>query len=138
MGKRMDKKIKLMVMDDESSIVEYITKIFKIKGYDTFGASNAKQALETFQKYQPDICILDVFLVDSELDGVDVLEKIRKVNQDAVCIMFSRITDDEKIKKANELGIFEFLFKPLDPQKLKEVVAEAVKQVKQKGSIDGE
>jgi DNA-binding NtrC family response regulator len=125
----MDRKIKLMVLDDESSIVDYITKIFTMRGYETFGALNAKQALEIFEAHKPDICILDIFLVDSQMDGVEVLENIRKVSQDTVCIMFTRITDDEKVKKANELGIFEFLFKPLDPKRLKDVVAEAARQV---------
>lgn len=129
----MDRKIRLMILDDESSIVDYITKIFKLKGYDTFGASTAKQALEIFQEHQPDICILDIFLVDSQMDGIEVLENIRKVNKETICIMFTRITDDEKIRKANELGIFEFLVKPLDPLRLKEVIIEATQQIEKKG-----
>ena len=129
----MDKKIKLMILDDESSIVDYITKIFRLKGYETFGASTAKQALEIFQEHKPDICILDIFLVDSQMDGIEVLENIRKVNKETVCIMFTRLTDDEKVKKANEVGIFEFLIKPLDPLCLKEVIIQATKKIEKKG-----
>lgn len=125
----MDKKLKLMIMDDEESIVHYITKLFEIKGFETFGAANSTQALEIFENEQPDICILDILLVDSTMDGIEVLEEIRRKSKETVCIMFTRISEDEKINKANELGAFEFLLKPIDASKLKEVVAAAVEQI---------
>lgn len=134
----MDRAIRLMIMDDEESIVHYITRLFKIKGLETFGATKSDQALSIFEKEQPDICILDIFLVDSEMDGIEVLGKIREKNKDTVCVMFTRITDDDKIKRANELGIYEFLIKPVDPTRLKEVIAEATKIVQRQRTNNGQ
>lgn len=125
----MEKKLKLMIMDDEESIVHYIKKLFEIRGFETFGAINSTQALKIFEDHQPDICILDVLLVDSKMNGIEVLEQIRQKNKDTICIMFTRISDDDKIKKANELGAYEFLLKPLDGRKLKETVAAAVEDM---------
>ncbi|HBR15758.1 MAG TPA: hypothetical protein DD723_09530 [Candidatus Omnitrophica bacterium] len=121
----MDKSIKLMVLDDEENITHYITRLFKLKGLETFGATKADQALAIFEKEEPDICILDVYLYDSKINGIEVLRKIREKNKDTVCIMFTRITDDEKVKEANALGIYEYLVKPLEPERLKEAVTGA-------------
>src|SRR3989338_4174046 len=128
----MDRAIKLMIMDDEESIVDYISRLFRLKGLETFGATKADQALAIFEKEQPDICILDIYLVDSEMDGIEVLGKIRERNKNTVCIMFTRITDDNKVKKANELGIYEFLIKPVDPQQLKDAVSGACAMIQKR------
>ena len=125
-------------MDDEENIVHYLTKLFELRGLEAFGATTAQKALEIFDKEKPEICILDIFLVDSIMDGVDVLREIRQKNKDTMCIMFTRITDNKKIDQAHELGIFDFLLKPLDSAKLKEVVASAaVLAAKQRGETTG-
>ena len=132
----MEIKLKIMVLDDEESIVNYIIKIFNLRGFECFGATSSDQALEIFEKEQPDICILDIFLVDSPLNGIEVLEEIRKKNNDTVCIMFSRVTDDENIKKANEFGAFDFLIKPLDPTRLKETVSAVAGKIQNSKGIN--
>jgi DNA-binding NtrC family response regulator len=133
----MDRKLKLLVMDDESSIVDYTTKIFRLKGFETFGAKDSDEALAIVNRHRPEICILDIFMINSPLDGIEVLAEIRKIAPETVCIMFTRITDHTKMEEAGALGAFDFLLKPLDPQKIRDTVEAASGQIAAKDRPPG-
>lgn len=122
-----NKDIKILFLDDEKDIVEILTKIFRMHGYTTFEALNSDGALDIFNREKPQICVFDIYLVDSKLDGIETFEEIRKDNKDTIGIFFSRVTEDDIIKRANELGIFDFLVKPFNPSELKAVIESAVK-----------
>ena len=125
-----NKDIKILFLDDEKDIVEVLTKIFSMYGYTTFQARNSDQALEIFNREKPQICVFDIYLVDSKLDGIEAFEEIRKDNKDTIGIFFSRITEDDIIKRANELGIFDFLVKPFNPTELKGVIEKAAETLR--------
>jgi len=72
----------------------------------------------------------DIYLVDSKLDGIETFEEIRKGNKDTIGIFFSRITEDDIIKRANALGIFDFLVKPFRPSDLRTIIESAVQTLK--------
>lgn len=109
-----DKKIKIMILDDEQGIVDVVRRIFSLRGYEVLTTTNGKEAIEIYKANRPEITILDVFLVDQDIDGIGVLDQIKKVNADAVCLMLSRVTDKEKIKKALELGAKHYIEKPFE------------------------
>lgn len=124
-----NKDVKILFLDDEPDIVSILAKIYRMHGYTTHEALNSKQALEIYNTVKPQICIFDIYLVDSELNGIQTFEKIRKNNKDTIGIFFSRITDDDIIKKANELGAFDFLIKPFNPSDLKPIIEAAIKSL---------
>lgn len=126
-----DKPLKVLILDDEEGIVDYMGKILKLKGYDAFTAVDADQAVAVFQEHRPDICILDVHLSNSELDGVEVLEKIKEIDGEAVCIMVTRITDQEKVDRARELGALRYLLKPIDTKDLVDVVNKTAQELRE-------
>lgn len=125
-----NKDIKILFLDDEKDIVEVLKKIFSMYGYAAFQAQNSDQALEIFNREQPQICVFDIYLVDSRLDGIETFEEIRKDNKDTICIFFSRVTEDDIVKRANKLGVFDFLVKPFNPSELKAVIEKAVETLK--------
>ena len=125
-----NKDIKILFLDDEKDIVEVLAKIFAMYGHTTFKAQNSDQALEIFNREKPQICVFDIYLVDSKLDGIETFEAIRKDNKDTICIFFSRITEDDIVKRANTLGVFDFLVKPFNPHELKAVIEKAVETLK--------
>lgn len=125
-----NKDIKILFLDDEKDIVEVLKKIFSMYGYATFQARNSDQALEIFNREKPQICVFDIYLVDSRLDGIETFEEIRKDNKDTICIFFSRVTEDDIVKRANKLGVFDFLVKPFNPSELKAVIEKAVETLK--------
>lgn len=121
----MGQPIKLLVIDDEEGIVDYMQKLFNRRGYQTYGVVKGEDAIELFAKERPEITLIDVLLDQSPVDGLEVLQKIKEIDQGAICIMFSRVTDKDKVEKARSLGALHYVMKPLDVKELEEVVEEA-------------
>ena len=78
--------------------------------FRNFGISGA---LEIFHKEHPHICLLDAHLGLSKIDGIDVLEEVKKTDKNVECIMITRITDQETVDRAKKLGVKYYLLKPL-------------------------
>ena len=124
-----DKPIKLLVVDDEEDILSETMEIFEKKGFQVFAVPESDSALEIFRKESPQICILDVHMPKSKLDGIGVLEEIRKLDKASYCIMLSRVDDEEKIAAARRLGANRYVLKPIDFSELLQLVNEAAKEV---------
>ncbi len=106
-------KVKILVVDDEEDISHYTAKILQLDGFQAFESVDGTQAWEIFQKERPHICLIDVHLGYSKIDGMELLEKIKAADKKVECIMITRITDQETIDKAKELGVGHYLLKPL-------------------------
>ncbi len=109
---------KLLIMDDEASIVDYTKRLFQKRGYEAFGVSTAEEAIETFRRERPQICLLDIILDCSEINGIDVLRRIKEIDSNAVCVMVTQKSDEENIAKAKEYGASQYLIKPLSIEDL--------------------
>ena len=123
----MDKsKIKILVVDDEEDIAHFTAKILQYDGFTAFKAMDGAQALAIFEKERPQICLIDVHLGYSKIDGMDVLRKIKATDKNVECIMITRITDKDTIAEAKKLGVKEYLLKPLASEQWLEKVHVAV------------
>jgi len=123
----MDKsKIKILVVDDEEDITHFTAKILEYDGFKAFKALDGAQALEIFEKERPQICLIDVHLGYSKIDGMEVLRKIKQTDKNTECIMITRITDKDTISEAKKLGVKEYLLKPLASEQWLEKVHSAV------------
>ena len=132
-----EEAIKVLIVEDVEGIVVYMHKMLVLKGYKTFTALDGPKAVEIFEKERPQISILDVHLTYSPIDGVEVLEKIKAIDEAAVCIMVTRITDEAKIQKAKELGAAHYLLKPIDTKDMVSIVNEAADGIRNQGASDG-
>jgi len=133
----MNKPMKLLIVDDEEGIVDYMQRTFKRRGYDTFGTTIGKTAIDIFEYERPEISIIDVVLDEPTYNGIQVLEKIKEIDKDAVCVMVTRVTDQDMIEKARELGALHYILKPLDIHELVEIVEEAKSVVESRGKKSG-
>ena len=115
-GFKMDNPIKVLIVDDESGLADGIKDLLELREYKAFAAVEADAAMDIFERERPEICVLDVRLDDSSMNGVDILEKIKSAAPNTECIMFSCYNDDEPIKRAKELGAADFVAKPYDPR----------------------
>jgi DNA-binding response OmpR family regulator len=106
-------KVKILVVDDEEDIAHYTTKILQYDGFQAFETRDGTKAWEVFEKEHPHICLIDVHLGYSKIDGMELLEKIKAADKKVECIMITRITDQETIDKAKKLGVQHYLLKPL-------------------------
>jgi two-component system OmpR family response regulator len=117
--------LKLLIVDDEPGIVDFIQKIYQRKGFTTFGVTDGIAAVDIYQKEKPEITLIDVHMPFSPIDGVETLKRIRDINNNAACIMVTRITEKEKVDASRSLGACAYLLKPFELEDLDKTILEA-------------
>jgi DNA-binding NtrC family response regulator len=117
----MDSKI--LIVDDDKSIRKGLSLALDNK-YNTLTAEDGFEALRLCESERPDIVLLDVGL--PEIDGAEVLERIKRNHSDASVIMVTAAEDIKTIVKAIKLGAYDYLVKPIDSQELLLTIAHAL------------
>lgn len=113
---------KILVVDDDESVLELIDAVFKYEDYEVICARDGQQALKVAQAEHPSIIILDIFL--PKLNGYEVCKSVKTDPplSDTKVLMLSGMTQKGDLQKANEAGADDYIFKPFDPTKLIERV----------------
>ena len=124
--------IRVLVIDDEEGLADFMQRILSLKGYAAFMETDGVGAVNFFKNERPDIVLIDIDLGYSEIDGVEVLKRIKEIDKNAVCIMVTRITDEESVKKSKEYGAMHYLLKPLDSKDIVAAVDEAGRVIRQR------
>ena len=119
--------LKLLVVDDEEGIVDFIKKIYSRKGFITFGATDGVTAVEIFKKERPQVSLIDIHMPYSPIDGVETLRQIKEVDKNATCIMVTRITEKDKVEQSKQFGAAAYILKPLELEDLDKAISEAAK-----------
>lgn len=110
------KEKRILIVDDELDLLKMLQSIFKRDGYaNILIASSGKEALEIFQKDQPDMVILDIMMPG--MDGLMVLKKIRETSAIPVLMLTARGEADDKFS-GFENGADDYLVKPFLPKEL--------------------
>ena len=107
---------KVLIVDDEAEIVDFLENFLKRFKIESRKAINGKQALDLYEQFKPDWVFLDIKMPD--VDGFDVLKKIRKLGNDAKVIMITGRDDKDSQTKAKKLGAVDYVVKPLDLEEL--------------------
>jgi CheY-like chemotaxis protein len=108
----MLKRSKVLVVDDEPTIVEVFKEYLTDQGLDVATASSGAEALERLDKDKPDAVFLDMRM--PEMDGIETLKRIRAVNLRVPVLMVSANDDLIAAKEAIGLGAFDYTLKPVD------------------------
>lgn len=109
----MDKKIKVLVVDDESDVMQPTVFWLKLKGYAVETASSGPDAIEMVKKDVPDIMFLDLKMPG--MDGFETLKKIREFNKDLPIIIISAYLEgQERMREINSMEISGVFFKDKD------------------------
>ncbi|MCP4652624.1 MAG: response regulator [Candidatus Omnitrophica bacterium] len=111
----MEKKAKLLIVEDESDFRKTLVKVLNKVGYDTFGVSDGRQAIDAAAKDDFDLIITDVRL-PGQLDGIEAIKKIKEIKPDvrtAFIVMTAYSGDDAPIR-AIKVGVGDYIFKPFE------------------------
>ncbi len=109
---------KILIVDDEKDICFLISEILKDEKYLTYSALNSNEAISHFNKYNPDLVILDVWLSNSKLDGIEILKEFKKINNNIPVIIISGHGTVDLAVSAIKNGAYDFLEKPFNSDKL--------------------
>jgi two-component system nitrogen regulation response regulator NtrX len=108
----------ILIVDDEPDIRRLITQIMADEGYQTASAANSKEVFAFLDNRKPDAVILDVFLQVSDLDGLGILEELRRMYPRLPVIMISGHGTIETAVSALKRGAYDFLEKPFSSERL--------------------
>lgn len=114
----MEKAGKILVVDDESDIIEFISYNLKKEGYEVFTASNGKEALPIAKKNKPDLILLDVMM--PVMDGIETCKQIKADPDFAktfVVFLTARAEEYSEIEGFN-VGADDYIAKPIKPKVL--------------------
>ncbi len=116
----------ILIVDDEADIRMLITGILDDEGYETREASNSTETLEEIRRRRPDLVILDVWLQNSELDGIEVLTKLKRIDPELPVVIISGHGTIGTAVQAIKLGAYDFIEKPFKSDRLILVVERAL------------
>ena len=131
----MDKKQRILIVEDDKAIRHFIMVSLQSQNYEYFIAENGKSAIEQTAAIDPDVILLDLGLPD--LDGVEVIERIREWSDIPIIVVSARGNDSDKVK-ALDMGANDYLTKPFSLDELLARIRVALRSLSQKGSADSE
>ncbi|GAH37770.1 unnamed protein product, partial [marine sediment metagenome] len=111
---------KILLVDDEPHVLELLSVALEEEGYTILLANNGKEALAQLKKEQPQVVLLDIRMPG--LDGVEVLRRIKEINQASSVIMMTAYGAMDTVVKVIQLGAYDYLTKPLDLEKVKVLI----------------
>ncbi len=120
----------ILIVDDEADIRRLIAGILEDEGYETREAANSAETFEAIRARQPSLIILDVWLQESEYDGLQMLEMIRREHPDQQVIMISGHATFDMAVSATKIGAYDFLTKPFKTDVLLHTVARAIEDAR--------
>ncbi|HOE18028.1 MAG TPA: sigma-54 dependent transcriptional regulator [Syntrophorhabdaceae bacterium] len=119
------KKKKILIIDDEQSLLESLEMFLSEKGYDVCCTLSAAEGVKKNESFAPDIVILDIRLPDK--NGLDVLQELRQRHNEKNIIIITAFHDMETTITAMKLGACEYIPKPIDIEELEKAIDRALK-----------
>lgn len=112
--------VRILVIDDEPTVIESFKMILKIKDYDVDSYLDGPSALEKFDKDQFDIAFIDMKL--PKMDGLEILKRLKEKDPDMEVIIVTAYATEESHANAINLGALEYLRKPFLMEEIYELV----------------
>lgn len=111
-------EIKILVVDDEPDIIEFLSYNLKKEGFNIYTAYNGKDAINMIQKVMPHLILLDVMM--PEMDGIETCEKIREnpLNENILIVFLTARAEDYSQIAGFSAGADDYITKPVRPKVL--------------------
>jgi len=116
----------ILIVDDEKDIRELVSDILIDEGYTTQLAANSEDTFKSIEKSKPKLIILDIWLKESKLDGIDILKHVKLNNPDIPVVIISGHGNIEIAVAAIKQGAYDFIEKPFNIDQLTVVIARAM------------
>lgn len=117
---------KILVVDDEPSIVKLVSAYLKPEGYEVMTAGDGPEGLKAARLFKPDVAILDIMLPG--MDGLELLQQLRRESQAYVILLTARTEEIDKIIGLS-VGADDYMTKPFSPRELVARVKAALRRI---------
>jgi len=125
--KTMEKKISILIVDDEESVRESLCSWFIEDGYTVDSAENAKQALSMVDSRNFDIILADIKMPG--MDGLEMHRRIKSLNDSCIVIIMTAFASVDTAVQALKDGAYDYITKPFDPDDLSHLIRNASSQI---------
>lgn len=120
--------VRILVVDDEEDILRSMETHLELEGFTVELASSAAEAIEKFRARPFHIVLADINM--PEMDGIELLERIRKIRGDTIVIMITAFTSLMKVGSSRYHGASDYVLKPFrDLDELDDVIGNAWRQI---------
>ena len=116
----------ILVVDDEKDIRDLISQILFEEGHTVKLAHNSMSAMDYINNKEPDLIILDIWLKDSEMDGIEILKSVKQNNPLCPVVVISGHGNIEIAVAAVKQGAYDFIEKPFNTDQLLLVINRAL------------
>jgi two-component system CheB/CheR fusion protein len=125
-GELSTQTARVLVVDDNVDVADMIVMLLQLFGHEAKAAYSGQSALETATEYKPDVVLLDIGM--PEMNGYEVARQLRRQPQtrDVRLIAITGYGQDSDRQRSQEAGCDHHLVKPVDPQKLQDLLAKRV------------
>jgi CheY-like chemotaxis protein len=125
---------RVLIVDDNRDSADSLAMLMQITGNETYVAHDGVEAVEAVEKYRPEVVLLDIGL--PEMDGHEVCRRVREQpwGKDIVVIALTGWGQEDDRRKSEEAGFDGHLVKPVDYDKLLELLSSLTSMVKEKYS----
>jgi two-component system response regulator PilR (NtrC family) len=118
------RQFSILVVDDDTSMREFLELLLSRENYDVTTAENGRRALDLIRRHTYDLALVDIRLGD--ITGLEVLKQIKQRQTDTVVIMISAYSTTEIAVSAMNEGAYDFVPKPFDNDELRQTIAKAL------------
>jgi two-component system alkaline phosphatase synthesis response regulator PhoP len=108
-------KPKILVIDDEQSILKLVSAYLRPEGYEVYTASDGTSGLKAARAYKPDVVVLDIMLPG--MDGIELLSQLRRESDVYVIMLTAKAEETDKIVGLS-VGADDYVTKPFSPREL--------------------
>jgi len=123
--KAPNKKIDILIADDEKIVQELLGKFLDGRGYNTLLASNGREALNIINTNEVRLAFIDIRM-PGFIDGLQILERTKKINKDIEVIIMTGYGTEKTSRKSRDLGAYAYLEKPFDLSDIRNKVDSAL------------
>jgi DNA-binding NtrC family response regulator len=110
---------KIIIVDDELTMVQMVTELLRAEGHEVFPFTNGVGAIDCIETEQPDLVITDLYLDKTSAFGLEILKKARSLSPPCVVIVITAFGSIETAKEAMKLGAYDYLEKPFNLEEFK-------------------
>jgi CheY-like chemotaxis protein len=127
-GKGRNMILRLLIVDDEPDICDFVKNFFKERNFDVLVAHDGKRAIETVKTRRPEIILLDLRM--PVMGGLDALKEIREIDGDSKVVVVTAVEDAEMADEAKRQGAVDYITKPLLLEQLERTVLTIAEQIR--------
>ncbi|WP_415249607.1 response regulator transcription factor [Sulfurimonas sp.] len=121
------KEVSILIAEDDKELRELYVEYLELFFSKVYQAKDGLEAFDIYKKESPNIIISDIGM--PRLDGLSLIQRIRKQDKKTLILILSAYTDKEVLLEAVKLHLFEYLVKPIKSHELKDTILKMIKSI---------